>query len=146
LTHAVSWRTSRTGVSADEFLNYLRLRAAGEGVTTNREIEELTPSRRNPNLFIIANDVLPAITQALTDDRGRLWIRRFDPLVWPDGLSPLWDVFCYDATYATSYSVPLAGVFQVRDLGILGTTMSGDGLEALAVAKIPQHDYDSLCA
>ena len=134
----VSWQTGRTALEPETFVSYLLQREAGERGRAPQDAADAVPSTTSPGLFWIVNDQLPIVTQALTDPAGRLWLRRFTAVRWPEGLGHTWDVFLLDGSFLVAVEVPLDYVFAIGAGGILGSRFGGNAKETLVIATLPQ--------
>lgn len=119
------WKVRAASVSNRQRKAYLFAEAAGLRDYVPK-FEQDAIRRDVDNAFSLDekffDDQVPVITQLLVDQQSRIWIRRFDPDVWPDGLSPLWDVLNPDGSFRGTVYVPRAvHVYLITDHYVVGS-------------------------
>lgn len=137
----VSWTTSQDEIEDEEIFEYrVRDLVTGFGIPLDSAQKLVHGTRRAFGKTVtrehVLSDQLPTVTQLLLDDGDRIWVRRFHKDSWPSGLSPVWDVFDSSGSYLVALHVPLTYVFEIRGGRILGSVVSGDGSETVAVLTI----------
>jgi hypothetical protein len=119
-----NWRTAHERVLPDSPASYRRERI--------RYLKQ-----RFEDFAGFVADSAPAFSQLIVDASDRVWVRRFDPRAWPDGLGSLWDVYDDVGDYCGTVRVSgINHVFRIGALGMLGSLRRPKGSHELVLASV----------
>jgi hypothetical protein len=116
--HAIEWSYVAKQISQDDALKYWKVaydEVLPDSADSFRRQRVRGLQRRFDDFAGFVSHIEPAFTQLLVDAADRVWLRRFDVTMWPDGLSSAWDVFSSDGSYCGTIQIP--GVHYVFSVG-----------------------------
>lgn len=121
----IAWRAERQELSKRQVVGHWRSSYEHVFPDSSRRYRDARIDRlqrRYAHFSAFVADSAPLFSQLIVDAKDNVWVRRFDPDAWPEGLSDVWDVFDATGRYCAIVRIPMMQyIFDIGSIGVVGS-------------------------